>query len=595
MKFKQKSAVLLALVMVLTFVQPLFALTDGVQLYENIPFDLESVSTVDDAYNWLEAVEYTYLYGTFYTAPEGADKSSFMYYPDLSESAYKHYVDLHTALYDKVATFKVSDDDAQTELELLRYVLAEKSHFLENWPTRLGGVLTYYFRSGLWQNAVLNAEDIEVLKGDLVHEVTQYASYLEGLKNAVESEIEANGQLPYWLYLDYQRNLDHLLGDIEGVETRYKTFVEGYESAIVNMAGAAPDKNALLGILEAELPKIEKQQAALHALIREQRDNYPEGIVPMDSNVYSAFILPKSLQKSVTPEEVMALGAREVRRIQGELHTALKRLGYFGTLGEQVEAFKADTIYVEGDESRKVHESVMRRMHAKLPAYFHEGDYMTTVPNIQMIDSPYSFHSFNPYEEASKGTFLLSSQKQPAYQTESLTAHETVLGHNLQVLKGYRNLEGRPTVRQLMTNVSYGEGWALYAERLALEEGLIETEEGRVGYLLSELLRAGRLVGDVGINYFGWTAEETVDYLEANTFFTYPEAEVNRYMTMPGQACGYKVGEQVILNLRERAKDALGDDFDLKDFHHVVLKYGSLPMEVLENAVDRYIEASMNK
>lgn len=149
-----------------------------------------------------------------------------------------------------------------------------------------------------------------------------------------------------------------------------------------------------------------------------------------------------------------------------------------------------------------------------------------------------------------------------------------------------------PLLRKLLRNTSYTEGWALYAEKLSLESGFVTDPAAQVGMLLSELFRAARLVADTGLHYFDWTQQEAIGYL-ANEAFAYGyDFEVLRYMTWPGQALAYKMGELKILELRQLAMDELGDKFDLKDFHGAVLDDGYLPLEILEMKILAYIEAN---
>jgi uncharacterized protein (DUF885 family) len=156
-------------------------------------------------------------------------------------------------------------------------------------------------------------------------------------------------------------------------------------------------------------------------------------------------------------------------------------------------------------------------------------------------------------------------------------------------------LEGMPLIRRFSLFTAYVEGWALYAEQLAWEQGLVPTNADNIGRLTGELFRAVRLVVDTGIHHRRWTREEAIDYMRANTGMAESDviAEIERYIVMPGQATAYKVGMMKILELRQKAKDSLGERFDLRDFHDVVLKNGAVPLDILERIVDDYIEATL--
>ena len=162
-------------------------------------------------------------------------------------------------------------------------------------------------------------------------------------------------------------------------------------------------------------------------------------------------------------------------------------------------------------------------------------------------------------------------------------------GHHLQMALQKENTS-IPLIRRALWFNAYSEGWALYAEKLAFEEGFYKEPAHRLGYLNSELFRAARLVVDTGIHYKQWTRDEAIDYfvsLGINKGMA--SSEVSRYMVMPGQATSYKIGELKILELREKMKEALGEKYDIKEFHRIILENGSIPLELLEKQVDQYI------
>jgi len=168
---------------------------------------------------------------------------------------------------------------------------------------------------------------------------------------------------------------------------------------------------------------------------------------------------------------------------------------------------------------------------------------------------------------------------------ESLLLHEAVPGHHLQGARA-QELKQLPTFRRWLWIVAYGEGWALYAERLAAESGWYRDDvEGLLGQLDAELFRARRLVVDTGLHSKKWTRQQSIDYgIEAS--------EVERYAVYPGQACSYMMGQLKIIELREKANQALGDRFSLRNYHNVVLTTGVVPLDMLAREVDRYIKSA---
>ena len=182
----------------------------------------------------------------------------------------------------------------------------------------------------------------------------------------------------------------------------------------------------------------------------------------------------------------------------------------------------------------------------------------------------------------------------PSWSLKTLTYHEAVPGHHFQIAIAL-DAGDLPLVRRIGSLNAYNEGWALYSERLAWEMGLYTRDPfGDLGRLQDELFRAVRLVVDTGLHHKRWTREQAIDYMFATTGSAMSDvvSEIERYMAWPGQALGYKLGQIKILELRDKARTALADDFDLKAFHDVLLLDGAVPMDVLEAKVDAWIASA---
>jgi uncharacterized protein (DUF885 family) len=180
----------------------------------------------------------------------------------------------------------------------------------------------------------------------------------------------------------------------------------------------------------------------------------------------------------------------------------------------------------------------------------------------------------------------------PMWMIETLALHEGLPGHHLQVARAH-GIDGLPAFRRFGWNVAYGEGWALYAETLGPQLGFFRDPFSAFGHLNDELLRAARLVVDTGIHAFGWSRQQALDYLNANTANAPSdnEVEVDRYIARPGQALGYKIGQLRLQALRDQARSTLGLRFDQRRFHAAVLDNGPLPLAMLEREVKRWIAA----
>jgi uncharacterized protein (DUF885 family) len=185
-------------------------------------------------------------------------------------------------------------------------------------------------------------------------------------------------------------------------------------------------------------------------------------------------------------------------------------------------------------------------------------------------------------------TYNLKSR--PLFTIEALSFHEAVPGHHLQIAL-QMELEGLPQFRRFTNFTAFVEGWALYAERLGRELGFYQEPYSDFGRLTLEMWRACRLVVDTGIHYYGWTRQQAIDYLLQHTALSLHDisSEVDRYITWPGQALAYKIGEMKIRELRAKAEERLGERFDLREFHDVVLGSGAVPLDVLEANVEAWV------
>jgi uncharacterized protein (DUF885 family) len=320
---------------------------------------------------------------------------------------------------------------------------------------------------------------------------------------------------------------------------------------------------------------------------------------------YYAAALRQMTTTDYTPDQVHELGLTEVARVGAEMETLLKSQGLTtGTVAERVQALHTDPRFLlpNTDEGRKQllakYQQILDEVNARMPEYFR------TVPAQKLLVQRVPVSAENNvagayYQSAAMdgsrpGTFfanLRDVHETATWTMKTLAYHEGIPGHHFQIAIA-QNLKDLPLIRQQTLYSAYAEGWALYAEHLASEIGMYKDDPfGDLGRLESEMFRAARLVVDTGLHAKGWTREQAIAYMVTTTGMNESEVitEVERYMGQPGQACAYKVGELKILELRERAKAALGPKFDLKDFHAVVLENGGVPLTLLDKLVDEWI------
>jgi uncharacterized protein (DUF885 family) len=310
-----------------------------------------------------------------------------------------------------------------------------------------------------------------------------------------------------------------------------------------------------------------------------------------------------------TADEIHEIGLSEVERIQAEMLEILDGEGIDMSLGftEAMDVYSSwpEFYYEDSDEGRAQilvdYQAMLDEFDANLDNAFNirpkAGMEVVRVPEFKEETAPGAYYEQPSLDGTRPGRFyanLYDIKATPKFGMRTLAVHEGIPGHHFQIAIAME-LEGMPLIRRFSLFTAYVEGWALYAERVAWEQGLLPAPADNIGRLTAELFRAVRLVVDTGIHHKRWTREEAIQYMLANTGMAESDviAEVERYIVMPGQATAYKVGMMKILELRQRAMDTLGDHFDIRDFHDVVLKNGAVPLDILERIVDAYIESTL--
>ncbi|MBI9013980.1 MAG: DUF885 domain-containing protein [Clostridiales bacterium] len=310
-----------------------------------------------------------------------------------------------------------------------------------------------------------------------------------------------------------------------------------------------------------------------------------------DGERYYQFALKRHTTTTMTPEEVHQLGLAEVKRIQEDMKIAFSALGYEGDLGVSLNALYGDAETFRGQDAMDQYVLIAQTIEEDLETFFYKEDLPASSPTIKTSPGG-NFYVTPSIDGKRPGAYYLDlASAHFDFSINTLAFHETVPGHHLE-REHELLLENIPMVRKLAFNTAYIEGWALYAEMLADEYGYNPTPAHHIGYLKSELHRAARLVVDTGIHYKKWSRDEAVDYLVDEGLLSsgYAQAEVTRYTSWPGQACSYKIGQLKLLELRNRMEEALGDAYDIRDFHHLILGEGSMPLTLIEEHVMDYIE-----
>ncbi len=375
-------------------------------------------------------------------------------------------------------------------------------------------------------------------------------------------------------------------------------------TALETKMGAVPEisperqealRREAIRIVEAEVyPAWQAGIATLESQLPDSTDDAGLGRFEVGADLY-AQRLRVHTTTDLTAEEIHQIGQSEVSRIEAEMDGLLQQIGYVdGSIAERVAQAQAAVSYPPTEDGRT-------RIMADIDLILEDAQQRTAAlfdvrPEAPVVARPYpefrwasaaASYTAPPADGSRSAVFQMPLR--PSRLTEfglrSLVYHETVPGHHFQIALSIENPD-LPAFRQIRAfggMAASSEGWALYAERLAAEEGWYDDDlEGRIGQLNSALFRARRLVVDTGLHVMGWTRQQAID-------FGIESSEVERYVVFPGQACSYMIGQLKIVELRERARETLGDRFSVREFHNIVLRTGVVPLSILEQVVDRHI------
>lgn len=342
------------------------------------------------------------------------------------------------------------------------------------------------------------------------------------------------------------------------------------------------------------------------------RDEYlpaaREGVGQMhlpQGKAWYAYNVRTNTTTDLTPEQIHQFGLDEVARILAEMNAVREQVGFEGDLKAFFKHLQTDDrfYFKTADEALQAYRDVQQKINPLLPKLFDifpKADYEVRPVEAFRAASQAGASYQSPTPDGSRpGVFYLNThdlRAQPNFLVETLSIHEASPGHHFQI-SIQQEVESLPAFRRFGGYTAYSEGWALYAESLGKELGLFTDPYQWYGRLSDEQLRAMRLVVDTGLHYYGWSRQQAIDYMLANSSMAESDvvAEVERYIVIPGQALAYKVGQRVIRDLRTEAEAELGDKFDVRAFHRQVLVDGALPMGVLQTKIREWIAAEKAK
>lgn len=439
----------------------------------------------------------------------------------------------------------------------------------------------------------------------LGHFRTKFGQVLEGLKRR-----EAEGVLPPKFLVE--KVSAQMRGFIDG-DAKSNMLYTTFDEKLAKIPAEAMDEATrarLRGEVERAIaatvvPAYRDLIAYFESLAAKPLTNDGAWSLP-NGDAYYAYAVESNTTTTMTPDQIHAIGIAEVARIGAEMDAILRDAGLTeGTIGARVQQLGRDPaqLYPDTDAGRAAiladYQAIIDEISAGLDPYFavepEAGVQVKRVPTFAEKTAPGAYYEAPSLDGKRPGTFfanLRNVSEIAKFGMRTLSYHEAVPGHHFQIAIA-QELKGLPTFRTMVPFTAYSEGWALYAERLAWEAGFEKDPLDNLGRLQAEMFRAVRLVVDTGLHAKRWTREQAIGYMLDMTGMGNDEvtSEIERYLVNPGQALAYKVGMLKLLELREKARAALGDRFDLREFHDTVLKNGAMPMAILERVVDEYVAA----
>jgi uncharacterized protein (DUF885 family) len=531
---------------------------------------------------------------------------------DRSDENFKRELDIQLANIDTLKrNYKIDALDEQTALsvrlaeeDLKRAEEDYKWRFHNYWISQMGG-----------EHTDIPAFLVNVHKVDSLPDAEAYISRLKKLDKVFDQVLVQLKKREELSVLPPKFTFDYVTNDIK---------------AIIDGCTKTDASNVLLTDFSGKVEKLNIDKSVKDKLIAEAKsiiagtvkDSYQklfdywtaldkkaeksEGVWSLpDGDAYYTYCLRHNTTTNISPDSIFETGQREVARIKEEMKAIMKQVNYkndslqdFFTYVRSDKKFK----YTNDEKGRAelISQSNGYLDTIKLLYLTKLFNHIPKAPLVVKAVEKFREKSVagafyeDPAEDGSRpGRFyvnLYDPGDQPRYQMEALCYHEGIPGHHMQIALA-QELTTLPKFRRHGGNTAYIEGWALYSERIPKEIGLYKDPYSDFGRLSMEIFRAARLVVDAGIHYKHWTHEQAIDYMLQNTANSPGDCkhEIERYFIWPGQATGYKIGMLKILQLREKAKAALGDKFDIRQFHDVVLMNGPVPLNVLEELVDKYI------
>ena len=540
------------------------------------------------------------LQGDIYRRGQEGDREALKQLPNIGPEFIELRNTVTTGFLARHAALSSQPMDAESRLnhELLGFVLTQRQRLAPFDTARIPftndsgffNELTYILR----QTDFKTTEDYESYAARLTRLPRYFAQAKDNMRRGIQTNFTASAEILPGI----QEMIDSMANSAaenHPLFSPFKSFPETIEDADqtrLNALGKAALDSAVIPAYR-DLSKFMREEYATAA-----RSTAGLGTSDTEREYYRA-VTRYFTTLDVSPDEVHELGLSEVARIRGEMNTVIAETGFEGSFAEFLNFLRTDPqFYAKSRKELLMHASyIAKQIDGKMPEYFGTLPRLSygVIPVPKELEKTYTtgrYFSGSP-DRGKAGNYVVNTYNlpnRPLYNLPALTAHEGVPGHHMQISIG-QELKGLPKFRKALYPNAFGEGWGLYAEKLAGEMGIYTTPYERFGQLSYEMWRACRLVVDTGLHWKGWTREQAeACFLENSALAPHNiKTEVQRYISWPGQALAYKIGELKILELRSKAKAALGQAFDIRKFHDAVLSNGGLPLDILETQIERFI------
>ncbi|HEY1606894.1 MAG TPA: DUF885 domain-containing protein [Allosphingosinicella sp.] len=444
-------------------------------------------------------------------------------------------------------------------------------------------------------------------KADFLSYLARLAAYpkLNDAALAVTAEAVRGGYvLPCSVLGGYDKTISGVIAEDPAKSRFYEPFTHPRPAAISEAAWTAMQARARTLIVGTLNPAYARHLAFYRTTYLPHCAKSDSVSAEPGGRAWYAFRIRQETTTDLTAEQIHAIGLREIARITAEMDQVAHQAG-FATRADFIRELRTNPIYYAKNPNELMAAAALmaKTIDGKMPAYFGKLPRLSygirAIPAETAEGTTTAYYAPGSPAAGIAGTYYVNTSKldqRPFWELPALTAHEAVPGHHNQIAL-QQELDLPPFRRYFSFYTAFTEGWGLYAESLGEEMGLYDTPARKMGELSYQAWRAARLVVDTGIHFMGWDKARAVAYMRANTALSDAniDAEVNRYISWPGQALAYKLGQLKISELRTRAEHELGLRFDLRRFHDAVLGQGSVPLDVLEAQIDEWIAAEKRR